>query len=148
MRPDEFPDWKRESVAAYASDMNENGGLARDAAEAKAKSDFDTLLPDGVETPGHFLHVIEEDSSVVGHLWLALRDSPTGRVLFVYEVRVAQRERGRGVGRAAMEHAEDLARHHGVDRIELNVMGGNDAARGLYRSLGYGEVAVYMGKTI
>ena len=35
-----------------------------------------------------------------------------------------------------------------VDRIELNVLGGNETARGLYRSLGYDDVAVYMGKTI
>jgi ribosomal protein S18 acetylase RimI-like enzyme len=33
-------------------------------------------------------------------------------------------------------------------QVELNVMGGNDVARGLYRALGYDEVAVYMGKTL
>jgi hypothetical protein len=33
-------------------------------------------------------------------------------------------------------------------RIELNVVGGNDVARGLSRSLGNDEVAVYMGKTL
>jgi len=32
--------------------------------------------------------------------------------------------------------------------MELNVFGGNDVARGLYRSLGYVERAVLMGKDI
>jgi ribosomal protein S18 acetylase RimI-like enzyme len=47
-----------------------------------------------------------------------------------------------------MEFAEGFAREQGLDRIELNVMGGNEVARGLYRSLAYDEVAVYMGKTV
>jgi hypothetical protein len=67
MRADEFPEWKADSVASYSADMQENGGMPRDAADG---------------------------------------------------------------------------------RIELNVMGGNEVARGLYRGLGYDEVAVYMGKTL
>ncbi|MDX6451142.1 MAG: hypothetical protein QOH16_1191 [Gaiellaceae bacterium] len=148
MRSDEFAEWKAQSVAAYATDMHENGGVPRDAADAKATSDFDGLLAAGVETTDQFLHVIEEDGAVVGHLWTASRDSPTGRVLFVYEVRVAEQARGRGFGRKAMEFAEGFAREQGLGRIELNVMGGNEVARGLYRSLAYDEVAVYMGKTV
>jgi ribosomal protein S18 acetylase RimI-like enzyme len=148
MSADEFPEWKRESVVAYAADMHENGGMPRDAADAKAIGDFDGLLAKGVETPNHFLQVIEEDGAVVGYLWVAVRDSPGGRVLFVYEVRVSEQARGRGLGRAAMEFAARFAREQGLDRIELNVMGGNEVARGLYRSLGYDEVAVYMGKAL
>jgi GNAT superfamily N-acetyltransferase len=129
MRADEFPEWKAGSVESYSADMQENGGMPRDAADAKAISDFDRLLTQGVETPEHSVHVIEEDGSVVGYLWLALRDSPS-------------------LGRAAMEFAERFAAEQGLGRIELNVMGGNDVARGLYRALGYDDVAVYMGKTL
>ena len=148
MRAEEFPEWKTAGVSAYAADMHENGDIPREAANEKATADFHGLLAQGIETPDHFLHVIEEDGAVVGHLWTAARASPSGRVLFVYEVCVSEHGRGRGLGRAAMEFAEVLAREQGLERIELNVMGGNEVARGLYRSLGYGEVAVYMGKTI
>jgi ribosomal protein S18 acetylase RimI-like enzyme len=148
MRADEFSKWKADSVASYSVDMQENGGMPRDAANAKAISDFDVLLAQGVETPEHFLHVIEEDGAVVGYLWLAVRGSPSGRVLFVYEVRISEEARGRGLGRAAMEFAARVAAEQGLGRIELNVMGGNEVARGLYRGLGYDEVAVYMGKTL
>jgi ribosomal protein S18 acetylase RimI-like enzyme len=148
MRADEFPEWKADSVASYSADMQENGGMPRDAADAKATSDFERLLVQDVETPEHFLHVIEDHGSVVGYLWLALRDSPSGRVLFVYEVRIAEEARGRGLGRAAMEFAARFAAEQGLGRIELNVMGGNEVARGLYRALGYDEVAVYMGKNL
>jgi RimJ/RimL family protein N-acetyltransferase len=43
---------------------------------------------------------------------------------------------------------EDEARARGVHRIELHVFGGNDVARGLYRSLGYVETSVLMGKDL
>ena len=148
MRAEEFPEWKSSSVASYSADMQENGGMPRAAADAKAISDFDRLLTQGVETPEHFMHVVEEDGSVVGYLWLARRDSPNGPVLFVYEVRIAEGARGRGLGRAAMEFAARFAAEQGLGRIELNVMGGNDVTRGLYRALGYDEVAVYMGKNL
>jgi ribosomal protein S18 acetylase RimI-like enzyme len=44
--------------------------------------------------------------------------------------------------------AEDEARRRGLDRVGLNVSGGNTAARSLYRSLGYAETAVEMSKRI
>jgi ribosomal protein S18 acetylase RimI-like enzyme len=47
-----------------------------------------------------------------------------------------------------MRLAEDEARGRGIDRIELNVFGGNDVARGLYRSLGYVETAAQMRKDL
>jgi ribosomal protein S18 acetylase RimI-like enzyme len=42
--------------------------------------------------------------------------------------------------------AETEGRRRGFDRIGLNVFGGNEVARSLYRSLGYTESAVIMRK--
>jgi len=47
-----------------------------------------------------------------------------------------------------MVFAEEEARLRGLDRIALNVFGGNDVARNLYRSLGYVENAVAMSKRL
>ena len=71
-----------------------------------------------------------------------------GRFVFVYDVEIDERHRGRGLGRAAMLKAEEQAHARGIGRMELNVFGGNDVARGLYRSLGYVERAVSMGKDV
>jgi ribosomal protein S18 acetylase RimI-like enzyme len=43
--------------------------------------------------------------------------------------------------------AEDAERD-GLARVELNVWGGNERARSLYRSLGYRDLAVHMGKDL
>ena len=67
---------------------------------------------------------------------------------FIYDITIDPDHQGRGYGRATMRLAEDEARSRGIGRIELNVFGGNDVARGLYRSLGYVETSVQMGKDL
>jgi ribosomal protein S18 acetylase RimI-like enzyme len=47
-----------------------------------------------------------------------------------------------------MLFAEEEARRLGLPGVGLNVFGGNEPARGLYRSLGYAEEAVYMTKLL
>jgi len=92
--------------------------------------------------------VIESDGDPVGELWLAERDTEFRRVLWIYDVHVDDAHRGQGYGRAAMLFAEDEARRLGLSGVSLNVFGGNETARGLYRSLGYAEEAVYMTKLV
>jgi len=150
LHADEYAGWREESAERYAADMAENGGFAPDPARAKAELDFERTLPDGLETPGQHVWTIEdEDGAAVGTVWLGERDVPgEGRAAFVYEIRVDDAHRGRGYGRAAMLLLEDEARALGHERIDLNVFGGNVVARGLYRSLGYEERAVFMGKRL
>jgi ribosomal protein S18 acetylase RimI-like enzyme len=47
-----------------------------------------------------------------------------------------------------MELAEQQASARGIGRVELNVFGGNEVARNLYRSLGYVETSVQMAKDL
>ncbi|MFL5942455.1 MAG: GNAT family N-acetyltransferase [Gaiellaceae bacterium] len=92
--------------------------------------------------------MIEADGEPAGDLWLSERDETLEPCLFVYDVYLDERYRGRGYGRAAMLLAEDEARRRGIGRVALNVFGGNAAARSLYRSLGYEENAVSMSKKL
>jgi ribosomal protein S18 acetylase RimI-like enzyme len=92
--------------------------------------------------------VIEAGGERVGELWLAEREEQLLRVLWVYQLRVGERYRGRGFARAAMEFAEQEAGRRGLSHVALNVFGGNEPARGLYRSLGYREDAVSMSKPV
>ena len=52
-------------------------------------------------------------------------------------VGVIPRMRGIGLGRKLMQSAEELCRSRGVQDIYLEVIDGNDRARGLYEDLGY-----------
>ena len=71
---------------------------------------------------------------------------PTG--VWLYEIELDEAARGRGLGREAMIEFEARARDLGAEKLALNVFGGNEVARSLYRSLGYVEESVQMGKRL
>ena len=144
LRDDEFDGWLALSKAGYAASIENDGGMSRDVAEAKAEDNFAQLVPDLKVPEGHAVFVVDDDGEAVGRLWVAERDADGQRVLFVYEVAVDEAARGRGLGRLAMRFAEEEAKRRGLARVPLNVFGGKDVACGLYRSLGYSEVAVWM----
>jgi ribosomal protein S18 acetylase RimI-like enzyme len=148
LRPDEYAAWYRHVTEGYARDIAVNGGTDPAAARRKAEQDMRSVLPLGLETPDHEILVLESDGERVGLLWVGSRVVDGRRVLFVWDVEVDEARRGKGLGRQAMLLAEETARSRGLDRIELNVFGGNAVARSLYRSLGYVERAVSMAKDL
>jgi ribosomal protein S18 acetylase RimI-like enzyme len=147
MTQTEYDAWLPEAMAGYAADIERAGGPA-DAAQAKAERDFPALLPDGLASEGQSLYTVEDGGEAVGVLWVAERENDFGTSLFVYDVQIDEAHRGRGLGKAAMVLAEEEARRRGITQVSLNVFGGNDVARNLYRSLGYDETAVFMMKRV
>lgn len=141
----EYAKWRAHVEADYAQDMID-AGIDPEEARKKAEHDFPALLPDGAATEGQDLYAVADGGETVGVMWLSERDIDGGRALFVYDVRIDAERRGHGYGRAAMELAEAEAKRRGLERLALNVFGGNEVARNLYRSLGYTETAVFMMK--
>ena len=148
MQDDEFADWLPLMRDRYAEDMIGHAALPPERARSKAVDDAERLFPGGEPSPDQLIFVIEADGEPVGNLWLAERDDSFQRAVFVYDIRVDESQRGKGYGKAAMLFAEEEARRRGHDRVALNVFGGNEVARGLYRSLGYDENAVSMSKKL
>jgi ribosomal protein S18 acetylase RimI-like enzyme len=143
----EYDRWLPEAMVGYAEDMI-GSGVDSETAHAKSARDFPTFLPNGLATEGQLLYTVVADGGAVGVLWLTERDVDMGRSLFILDVQIDEEQRGRGLGRAAMLLVEEEARRRGLERVTLNVFGGNDVARNLYRSLGYRETAVYMMKRV
>ena len=148
MRPDEYPAFLESSKQGYARDIAVHGGESEEFARRKSEEDHAAILPQGLDTPGHWIFVVEADGARVGVLWLAERPHGRDKECYVYAIEIDEAQRGHGYGRAAMELAEEEARSHGLHRIALNVFGGNEVARNLYRSLGYAESAVHMAKEL
>jgi ribosomal protein S18 acetylase RimI-like enzyme len=145
----EFAAWEARSKARYADDMIRHAGLPPERAHDKAARDFARLFPDGLGSEEQHVWVIEDSEGTVGHGWLGERDTPeSGRFAYVYEIEIDEAYRGLGYGRAGMLLLEAEARALDHNRIELNVFGGNEVARGLYQSLDYEELAVSMGKEL
>jgi ribosomal protein S18 acetylase RimI-like enzyme len=149
MRDDEYSTYLEVLRDTYVADIVGSGLLDRDDAEAKAKADIEEALPEGLRTPKAHLYGVEDDTVTVGYAWMSERPDERGRRLaYVFDIWIREDARRRGFGRAAMVALEDEARALGLDRIRLNVFGQNAGARRLYRSLGYDELSVQMGKTL
>ena len=144
LTPEEVTEVAAQIERGYAEDIERHGGLPREAARKKAAEDMPRVLSD----PASVLYALEDDGRRVGHLWLGDRELQTGRALWIWDVFVDAPHRGRGLGRAAMGLVEEEARRRGLGRVELNVFGGNEVARSLYRAVGYRELSVTMAKEL
>jgi ribosomal protein S18 acetylase RimI-like enzyme len=148
MRPEEFDAFAEHGREGYVRQLVEFSGMEPAAAQAKAERDYAMTLPQGLETPGHWLFAVEADGRRVGTVWFAERVLDGRTVAYLYEIEIDEAERGRGLGRAAMEAFEREAARRGLAELELNVFGGNMVARSLYQSLGWRETAVHMAKRL
>ena len=144
LRDDEYAAWDAQHRREYARGLVEHAGLTSEEAEAKVARDIPAVLPEGLATPDVHVWAAEADGRRVGTVFFGLR----GNEAWLYEITIDEGERGRGYGRAAMLALEAEVRALGHDRLALNVWGGNEVARGLYRSLGYAEQAVHMRKLL
>lgn len=151
LRDDEFADFIGRGNSSYAHGMVEHAGLTPEQAKKKADNDWANLMPKGRPATGHYVFAIEDDESSerVGDLWFAERTNDfDSTVAFVYSIEIYEPFRGRGYGKQGMLALEEEVRKLGLGHIALNVFGGNDVARSLYRSLGYAETAVWMRKAL
>ena len=86
-----------------------------------------TSCPNGLATANTYIWAVENDGRVVGTVFVGVRDGGA----WLYDITIAEGERGKGYGRAAMTALEDEVRALGHDTIGLNVWGSNEVARGL-----------------
>ncbi len=144
LREDEYGDWDAAHRREYAHGLVEHAGLSPAEAAAKVERDIPAVLPDGLATENVHVWAAEAEGRRVGTIFLGVR----GGEAWLYDITIDEAERGRGYGRGAMLALEDEVRALGYDRLTLNVWGGNEVARGLYRTLGYAEGSVHMHKLI
>jgi GNAT superfamily N-acetyltransferase len=135
---------------AYAQDMRDNGAVPAEVAEHRARLSTEELFPGGQLGPGSTVWRAEDEAGrPVGRLWLARRDEgKRGAYVWVYDIEVDPGRRGQGWGRRLIQEAERITREWGFSSLQLNVFGGNDVARGLYRSQGFVEQSVTMTKDV
>jgi ribosomal protein S18 acetylase RimI-like enzyme len=89
--------------------------------------------------------VAERDGRVVG----TVMGGYDGHRGWLYSLAVVQEARGRGYGRALVEHAERALAALGCLKVNLQVLAGNADVRGFYESIGYrADEVVSLGKRL
>ena len=146
MRDDEVPAYLERAEPEYARQLVEFAGMPEDEAHTKSRADHEGLFPGGRPREDLLLFVLEEDDgSVVGRVMYSERPPGSGKA-FLWDILVEAEARGHGYGREGMRLFEEDARARGLTEVLLNVFGGNQVARSLYRSIGYAEAFVGMSR--
>lgn len=96
--------------------------------------------------PGSHIFLAEQDGQVVGMLSFSIRPNlyHAESCCMVDEVVVAEKARGKGVGKALVQRLLLHAKEAGCAEASLSVMPGNTRAREFYRSLGFADEAILM----
>src|ERR1041385_7354813 len=113
LQPEEYAAWAATERDEYARDISENGDTPIEAARQKADRDMEEILPQGLETPNHWMFWLEHAGERAGRLWLSERVIDGRRSMFIFDIHVNEAYRGRGFGRAAMLLTEREARSRG-----------------------------------
>jgi ribosomal protein S18 acetylase RimI-like enzyme len=137
MTEQEYDAYRDRCVPDYAADLVRARGMSPEAALSYADETFAKTLAEATAPERTWvLRVLTADGEAAGWLWLGphpYRDDG----IYVSDIEIDEAHQGRGLGRATMLAAEEIAREAGLRHVALNVFGWNGRAEGLYRSLGY-----------
>ncbi len=150
MRAESFAPYVEAAILGYAQDNVSAGRWPAVGAVERSREDFESLLPQGLATPGNLLYEIfaAEGGPVVGYVWLAMESKHGGVSAFVYDIEIKPAYRRRGHAMRALQALEAIATTAGASGIGLNVFANNDGAQALYRKLGYVATNVGMRKPL
>lgn len=145
MSPERFVTWRVYSVASYAQENVKSGRWTRDEALSRSEADFKSLLPDGLDTAGHYLwSVMDAAGDDAGILWVSTDRRPG--YAYIYDIEMNPDRRGQGLGTATLAALDDWCRANEINTIGLHVFGHNQGAWQLYKRMGYVETSVQMEK--
>lgn len=133
----EFEAYLDAMLPEYARDGARAMGWEVAKAREKAQAQLAGILPDGVATKGHHMAHIEADGERVGVLWFHEQLDEAPPRVFLYDIRIAAAQRGRGLGTKVMRMLDDEARRLGAEEVILSVFEHNTGAIRLYERLGF-----------
>nr|BBH87517.1 hypothetical protein KTC_22680 [Thermosporothrix sp. COM3] len=145
----EYQAFLEPSIREYAEDHVKDGEWSEEEALEKSRKEFYDLLPQGLETPNHYLFtIVNEEQQNVGMIWFMLHKRQGKLAAFIYDVKVDEPFRRRGYASQAFRELEHKVREFGGSKIALHVFGHNHGAIQLYTKLGYGVTNLHMAKDI
>lgn len=138
MSDSDYAFWKPRSLENYIQEKMKANSLTRAEAEEIGNADFNRILPNGLASKDNYLFKMAGDApEALGYLWYCVRGPQENRRIFICDIMVEEKHRGKGYGKKAMLLAEEGAKSLGIKKIGLHVFGYNKTAIGLYQSLGY-----------
>lgn len=121
----------------YQNNMKDSGLNGIEAQEAK--NEIDSLLPNGMHTPGHYIYNIEDyQKNNVGFIWyMCDLETSAAREAFICFLYLKPEYRKKGYAQAALEFLEIQVNEKNIKKISLNIFACNKTAFSLYLKNGY-----------
>lgn len=121
-----------------------------DAAEAALLADLqlNAAFPHGDEPSEHRVCGVIRDDELIGHAWFGPAPGAADGSWWLYELNIAEPQRGGGVGAQVLALVEAEVRRSGGHSIGLRVFDHNDTARSLYERAGWRTVSRLMRKVL
>ena len=150
MRPEYFGPYSERAVARYAHENIASFRWDETAAGVRAHEQFRELLPQGLETPGHYLYEIRDgvDGKAVGDLWFGIARSPNAQSAHLYDLHFEEGYGGEQHARDALRLLEARCHELGAGSIGLQIFAHDTLAQVPYGSLGFTVTSFNMSKRI
>jgi ribosomal protein S18 acetylase RimI-like enzyme len=115
---------------------------------AGAEAGYAQFLGSRLKSKDDCVFVAERDGAVAGYLWAALEPMSwkelRGPAGFIHDIAVEESARCQGIGTQLLSAAFEWLRERGVPRVLLSTAAPNQAARSLFRKLGFRETMIEM----
>ena len=145
----EYGDYMRVALPDYAAEKQRGENLTPEQAMKVATDSFEKLLPNGIETPDHFLFTaIDEKQTAIGTLWFAKRVDGGKPYAWIFDIVLKPEVRGRGFGKPLMSLLETEVKKVGLSSIGLHVFAHNKVAAALYEKSGFNVTNKIMRKEL
>ena len=150
MRPEYFGPFSERTIAGYAHENIASFRWDETAAAARAHEQFRDLLPQGLDTPGHYLCEILDRAGgkTIGDLWFGIARSPNAQSAHLYDLHFDEGYGGEPHARATLRLLEARCRELGAGSMGVQIFAHDTLAQVLYGSLGFTVASFNMSKRI
>ncbi len=145
IQQEDFERFLEHEIGAYANAHVKNGNWAPEGALEKSRKEFESLLPDGINSKHQYLwSILDEDDNKIGVLWVQVKDQKG----FIYDLIIDEAFRGKGYGKQSLMAMDEKLKAMNVESVALHVFGDNVTAQELYKKMGFEITGIHLRKQL
>ena len=149
MTEEDYTLFIRKTIPEYAYEQSRAGNWPASDAVALARSEYQQMLPEGIQTQNAYLRTImDENNRRVGMLWFFMDPSRPKITAFLIDFFMFPEGRGKGYEAHALALFEQEALGLGAQRVELQVFAHKSEEVSLYQQNGFSNTSILLAKEL
>lgn len=122
--------------------------ISLEKAKELAQKEYETILPQGMETENHMFYTALVDDKFAGYAWVNIREENHKKSAWGYDIHVDEAYRRQGVAKQIFIKLEAELKSIGVEEVKFHVYADNFRAIPLYEQFGYETTNIVMRKEL